>query len=650
MKSSRRAVLHKKEDTSKNQNPEIVPQTIICALEKSGSGWLAVPVSNSSKDRESSSRLSKMVWEIPKSYDIQKSFKQGHFILLKWDQKKHHILDFQYLGGWESGALEADIALLQNKIPTSFSEKTLQEAQSLPNQTEISSSLLNQRRDLRSLAFVTIDGEDAKDFDDAVYAEVFKTDNGRASGNHKLWVAIADVAHYVKVGGAMDVDAILRGTSVYFPRRVIPMLPEAISNGLCSLRPHEDKLVIVCEMDVSAYGNVKNFQFYEAVIRSRERLTYERVQDYLDGGSSTKENFSQDVLSNLNILHKVFNSLLKQREKRGAIHIETQETRFVFNEENVLEKLENKKRYESHRLIEECMLAANVCAAKWIKSQDRSLLYRIHEEPSEKKVAAFNEVLIRFNFDFRLGIHPQTKDFLVAAQKFGAHPLAFFLNTQLLKTQMQASYSPNNIGHFGLAYTDYTHFTSPIRRYPDLLVHRVIKSLIAGEVYQPSLPQKLEKELEKSFDVTLPIDQWAKFGVITSMAERRAEDASRKAAAILKCLYAKKHEGEVFEAYVVSVLSFGFFVRLSSFDIEGLVHISTLPGYFLFDESKAELVRSSGRRTFKRKNTDSKKNNQSALPDQTSFYLGKKIWVRLVLVNPWDQKIDFILAKSPVES
>jgi len=421
----------------------------------------------------------------------------------------------EVLGNYADSGMEIEIALRKFDLPHEFPKRALAQAQNLPD--SLQDKDLQGRRDLRDLEFVTIDGETAKDFDDAVYAR-------REGRDWRLWVAIADVSHYVRDGDPLDLAARERGTSVYFPRRVIPMLPEKLSNGLCSLNPDVDRLVMVCEMAISAQGEVSGYEFYPAVFRSHARLTYTKVWAELSSGRAP---------AHLATLYDVFKALHRQREKRGAIDFETVETRMVFDPRGKIEKIVPETRNDAHRLIEECMLAANVCAGNFIAERGQPVLYRVHEVPAEDRVAALRDFLAELGLQLPGGAVPRPKDYSQVLEKIRTRPDFNLLQTILLRSLKRAVYAPRNVGHFGLAFEAYVHFTSPIRRYPDLLVHRALKALLNNRKYDGL--------------------DWDALGKHCSETERRADDASRDVENWLKCYYMRGHVGEVFSGTITGV-------------------------------------------------------------------------------------------------
>jgi ribonuclease R len=495
----------------------------------------------------------------------------------------------QVLGNYADPGMEIEIALRKHDLPHEFSKAVLAQAKKLPKgvakkDLEPVDGLV--REDVRELPLVTIDGEDARDFDDAVYCQP----EGRG---FRLWVAIADVSHYVKPGAALDKEAYERGNSVYFPRRVIPMLPEELSNGLCSLNPKVDRLCMVCEMEIAGTGSIKKYRFYPAVMHSKARLTYNMVWDWLSGAAKPGKD-QVWLLDPLRNLHKLFKVLLKARSVRGAIDFETLETKMLFDEHDKIERIVPSARNDAHRLIEECMLAANVCASEFLAKKKHPALYRIHRGPhagQARQVAAISSVLLGLQLGG--GERPTAKDYAKLLERIQDRPDKALLQTVMLRSLQQAIYSPDNVGHFGLAYESYTHFTSPIRRYPDLLVHRAIKAALAGKRYQPG--------------------DWSDIGLHCSATERRADEATRDVESWLKCYYMQDRVGEVFTGSISSVVPFGIFVALDDVFIEGLVHVSDLGrDYFHFDSARHQMM---GERTGKR------------------FRLGDKVRIRVVSVD-----------------
>ena len=502
----------------------------------------------------------------------------------------------EVLGEIDDPGMEIEIAVRKYEVPHRFSPETLAQAASLPE--KIRPADRKNRIDLTDVALVTIDGEDARDFDDAVYCEPAKV--GRVKGNNgwRLIVAIADVSHYVKPAEAIDADAYERATSVYFPRRVIPMLPEKLSNGLCSLNPNEDRLAMVCDMLVTATGEIHAYQFFPAIIRSQARFTYNEVAAILANTRGPEAAKRKDLVPDLLNLHEVYRALLKERAKRGAVDFETTETQIVCDENGRIDKIVPRTRTEAHKLIEEAMLAANVCSADFIARAKHPALYRVHEGPTPEKKVLLQNYLRALGLGLSVSDDPKPAEFQAIAAATKDRVDAMQIHTMLLRSMQQAIYTGTNSGHFGLAYEAYTHFTSPIRRYPDLLVHRVIKALLAGKRYHlvtgKSNPapsnRKTPKLVKPAKAPTAEEATWEVAGAHCSANERRADEASRDVEAWLKCRYMREHLGEEFAGTVSSVTSFGLFVTLDALYVEGLIHITELGGeYYRFDEVRQEL-------------------------------------------------------------
>jgi len=504
----------------------------------------------------------------------------------------------EVLGEIDDAGMEIEIAVRKYEVPHRFSAETLAQAAALPER--IRAADRKQRIDLTDVPLVTIDGEDARDFDDAVYCEPFKRGRGKTLfEGWRLVVAIADVSHYVKPGEPIDEDAYERATSVYFPRRVIPMLPERLSNGLCSLNPDEDRVAMVCDMLVGPDGTLDAYQFFPAVIRSHARLTYTEVAAVLANTRGPEAERRQPLVPHLLNLHEVYRALLKQRGKRGAVDFDTVETQIVCDENGRIERIVPRLRTEAHRLIEEAMLAANVCAADFIQGAEHPSLYRVHEGPTPEKRLALQSYLKALGLGLHLSDEPTPAEMQAISQAVQGRVDAQQIHTMLLRSMQQAVYTASNAGHFGLAYDAYTHFTSPIRRYPDLLVHRVIKALLGERRYHLSLsdrtrvpevrrggrmPQRAAKPLSQE------MLSWEAAGAHCSANERRADEASRDVEAWLKCRYMRERLGEEFSGTVSAVTSFGLFVTLDALYVDGLVHITELGGeYYRFDEVRQEL-------------------------------------------------------------
>lgn len=495
----------------------------------------------------------------------------------------------EVLGDYADSGMEIEIAVRKHHLPHQFSEACAKAVKKIPD--HVRKSDLKGRVDLRDLPLVTIDGETARDFDDAVFAE-------KIGRNYRLVVAIADVSHYVRPDDAIDTDAQERSTSVYFPRRVIPMLPENLSNGICSLNPNVERLCMVCDMVITYAGNIKEYRFYPAVMRSHARLTYNQVWKWLSGG------IGHPFKAQIDTLYKLFKILQKKRFERGAVEFDSIETQMLFDDNGKIEKIVPVVRNDAHKLIEECMLAANVCAADFLLKNKHTALFRNHLGPTPEKLAALREQLGLLGLQLGGGDNPSPKDYAALAGQFKGRPDAELLQVMMLRSMQQAVYEPHCDGHFGLAYEAYAHFTSPIRRYPDLTVHRAIKAVLNQQTYTP----------KKS---------WQALGVHTSFCERRADDASRDVENWLKTYYMRDKVGEVFEGKISGMTSFGIFVTLDGIHIDGLVHISDLgEDYFNF---RPEIMAIEGERSGIR------------------FNMGDRVAVRVARADLDDGKIDFVL-------
>jgi ribonuclease R len=535
----------------------------------------------------------------------------------------------EVLGEIDDPGMEIEIAVRKYEVPHRFSPETLAQAAALPD--KIRTADCKHRIDLTDVPLVTIDGEDARDFDDAVYCEAAKV--GRGKG-WRLVVAIADVGHYVKPGEPIDEDAYERATSVYFPRRVIPMLPEKLSNGLCSLNPNEERLAMVCDMLVTAAGDIHAYQFFPAVICSHARFTYTEVAAILANTRGPEAARRKERVADLLNLNEVYRALLKARGKRGAVDFETTETQIVCDENGRIEKIVPRVRTEAHKLIEETMLAANVCAADFIELHKHPALYRVHEGPTPEKKTLLQSYLRQLGIGLSVSDDPKPAEFQAVAVATKDRPDALQIHTMLLRSMQQAIYTATNSGHFGLAYEAYTHFTSPIRRYPDLLVHRVIKALLHGKRYHLATgqledapaPRRGAKPVKTA---TAEGEQWEAAGGHCSANERRADEASRDVEAWLKCRYMREHLGEEYAGTVTAVTSFGLFVTLDALYVEGLVHITELGGeYYRFDEVKQELR---GERTGVR------------------YTVGGRVRVQVSRVDLDGRKIDFRMVRDNEE-
>ena len=503
----------------------------------------------------------------------------------------------EVLGEIDDAGMEIEIAVRKYEVPHEFSADTLAQAAALPEKLRLADR--KHRVDLTDVALVTIDGEDARDFDDAVYCEPFKQGRGKAAvEGWRLIVAIADVSHYVKPGEPLDEDAYERATSVYFPRRVIPMLPEKLSNGLCSLNPNVERLAMACDMLVTTDGKVHAYQFYPAIINSHARLTYTDVAAMLANTRGPEAQRRGDLLPHLLHLHEVYRALLKQRAVRGAVDFDSTETQIICDDNGRIEKIVPRTRNEAHRLIEEAMLAANVCSAEYIAGAEHPCLYRVHEGPTPEKRVALQAQLKALGLNVHLSDEPTPAEIAAISQATHGRPDAIQIQTLLLRSMQQAIYTATNNGHFGLAYSAYTHFTSPIRRYPDLLVHRVIKAILSGRRYhlvasaKTRVPEmrKGGKPQRQARPLSQEMTLWEAAGGHCSANERRADEASRDVEAWLKCRYMRERLGEEFSGTVTAVAGFGLFVTLDALYVEGLVHITELGGeYYRFDEARLEL-------------------------------------------------------------
>lgn len=511
----------------------------------------------------------------------------------------------EILGDNLAPGMEVEIALRNHAIPHTWSEGVEKQIRQLSE--EVPEEAKQGRVDLRDLPLVTIDGESARDFDDAVFAQ-------KEGDGWRLWVAIADVSYYVRPKTALDLEAANRGNSVYFPTRVIPMLPEILSNGLCSLNPQVDRLCLVAEMTISAQGELTGYQFYEAVMNSHARLTYTKVWKMLQGDEELRERY-QTLVPHLEELYAMFQILAKARQERGAIEFETVENQFVFNPQGRIERIEPLVRNDAHKIIEECMILANIAAAHFVENANEPALYRIHDKPSEEKLVSFKSFINECGLIWNVGLDPQPKDYATLIEQLADRPDRELIQTMLLRSLKQAVYAPDNIGHFGLALQEYAHFTSPIRRYPDLLLHRAIKYLIEKE-------KGNKRHYTEGGGYHYSLDDMDQFGDACSATERRADEATREVADWLKCEFMQDHLGEEFEGVISSVTGFGLFVKLNELLIDGLVHISTLENdYYHYGAARQRLVGGSG----------------------VIYRLGDPVKVKVINVNLDDKKIDFAL-------
>ena len=537
----------------------------------------------------------------------------------------------EVIGNYMAPGMEIDVALRSYDIPHVWPQDVIKEARKF--RSEVEEKDKEKRIDLRHLPFVTIDGEDARDFDDAVFCEPL----GKLrlfSGGWRLYVAIADVSSYVRLGSALDVEAQQRGNSVYFPERVVPMLPEELSNGLCSLNPHVDRLAMVCEMTINKAGQMVDYQFYEGVIHSHARLTYNKVSSMLEHartreGKALREEYSA-VLPDLKHLYALYKVLVDARHTRGAIDFETQETRIIFGEDRKIDEIRPTVRNDAHKLIEECMLAANVATAQFMQKHNVPSLYRVHDGPPPERLEKLRAFLGELGLSLHKGKEPSPKDYQALLASIAGRPDFHLIQTVMLRSLSQAVYSVENNGHFGLNYEAYTHFTSPIRRYPDLLMHRAIRSVIRSKMDTPHVKRAGAMSIPKAR--IYPYDETAleQMGEQCSMTERRADEATRDVVNWLKCEYMRDRVGETFPGVITAVTGFGLFIELTDIYVEGLVHVSALPGdYYHFDAVHHRLA---GERTGR------------------SFRLGDSIEVKVMRVDLEQRKIDFELSEATIKA
>ena len=498
------------------------------------------------------------------------------------------------IGNYLDEGVEVDSAIHRHEIPAIFGDKALEESAKLPN--KVLTKDKKGRVDITHLELVTIDGEDSRDFDDAVYAIPSK--NG-----WKLMVAIADVSHYVKEGSQLDVESLDRGNSVYFPHRVVPMLPESISNGLCSLNPELERLCMVCEMEIDSLGSLLEYKFYSAVMLSHARLTYTEVNEMLENKKSKLRKKYKKIENNIDFLYGLYQTLRISRQKRGVMDFDRIESQILFDDQGKIENIVARKRNDAHRLIEECMLMANQAAAKYLQKENEDFLYRVHPKPTPEKVEITRQFLTAIDLRLDGGLEPESSDFAKLLKNASGREDENIIKTVVLRTMKQATYTPNNEGHFGLAFEDYAHFTSPIRRYPDLLVHRAIKRALSN------------KHRERS-------NKMVELGAHLSMTERRADDASRDVEQWLKCEYMRDKVGESFNGVISGVAGFGLFVELTEIFVEGLISVRDLKeDYFIYDDVHHQLKGQRGGRIYR---------------------LGDLIKVKVASVNLDDRKIEFV--------
>jgi ribonuclease R len=528
----------------------------------------------------------------------------------------------EVLGEHMAPGMEIEVAIRSYDIPHSWPPAVGEQTAAIPE--EVPEKDKQNRVDIRNLRLVTIDDETARDFDDAIYCEP------RPRGGYRLVVAIADVSHYVRPETPLDEEAVNRSTSVYFPDHVVPMLPEKLSNGLCSLNPGVDRLCMVADMTISAAGNISSYNFYQAVMHSHARLTYNKVSDMLEHPDTERgyrlcEQYA-DILPHLHNLYNLYKLLRKARTERGAIDFETTETKVVFDANRKIEEIVPVQRNDAHKIVEESMLCANVATARFLKKYDLPALYRVHDGPSEERLNAVRLFLGELGLQLGGGDDPSPADYQALLSQISDRSDASVIQMVLLRSLTQAVYSPEQRGHFGLGFPSYAHFTSPIRRYPDLIAHRAIKSVIHGKKEAKDVvhPPKRDPQLA---DYPYDLAAMERLGEHTSMAERRADDATRDVMAWLKCEYLSDHVGEEYDGVIAAVVPFGFFVELSGIYIEGLVHVSTLSGdFFHHDAAKHRLI---GERT------------------GISFRLGDELRVQVARVGMDDRKIDLELVSTP---
>ena len=498
------------------------------------------------------------------------------------------------LGNYLDEGVEVDSAIHRHQIPSTFGDEALKESAKLP--TKVLPKDKENRVDITNLELVTIDGEDSRDFDDAVYAIPSKK-------GWKLIVAIADVSHYVKEGTELDTESLERGNSVYFPHRVVPMLPEVISNGLCSLNPEVERLCMACEMEIDSVGSLLEYKFYPAVMLSHARLTYTEVNEMLENKKSPLRKKYSNVQENVDFLYGLYQTLRISRQKRGVMDFDRIESQILFDDKGKIENIIARKRNDAHKLIEECMLMANQAAAKYLQRENEDFLYRVHPKPTSEKVEVTRQFLNAIDLRLEGGLEPDSSDFAKLLKNAIGREDENIIKTVVLRTMKQATYTPKNEGHFGLAFEDYTHFTSPIRRYPDLLVHRAIKRSL------------LNNHREQ-------FNRMVEMGAHLSMTERRADDASRDVEQWLKCEYMRDKVGESFSGVISGVAGFGLFVELTDIFVEGLVSVRDLKeDYFIFDDVHHQLKGQRGGRIYR---------------------LGDTIKVKVVSVNLDDRKIEFV--------
>ena len=536
---------------------------------------------------------------IPVEWDI--GAKNGQIVLVEmiaFPSKRSQAIGkvIHILGEHMAPGMEIEVAILAHGIPSAWPDDVLAEVSKIKQHVDAAD--LHGRKDLRDLAFVTIDGEDARDFDDAVYC------TAKPKGGFQLFVAIADVSHYVSVQSALDKEAARRGNSVYFPGRVIPMLPEALSNGICSLNPNVDRCCMVAEMAISATGAITRSSFYRAVIHSKARLTYTQMGQWMEDNAA--DQIHAHLWTSLKPLTELYHVLVETRKQRGAMDFDSTESKIEFDEHRKIKCIQALVRNDAHRLIEECMLAANVATARFLAKAKIPIVYRVHPGPDEDKIVSLRKFLGEFGLSLGGGSKPSPKDYQKILASLDGKPEKHLIQTVMLRSLKQAVYIESNDGHGGLAYDAYTHFTSPIRRYPDLLIHRAIAHLI-------------DRETPEGFSYNN--EEMNRLGKHCSSTERRADEATREVVSWLKCEYMQDKVGQVFQGKISAVTGFGLFVELEDVYVEGLVHISALRSdYYAFDSIKHRLV---GERT------------------GHVYRLGDPMTILVARVDLDDRKIDF---------
>lgn len=533
--------------------------------------------------------------------------KHGQFVVVEitaQPEKKRQPLGRieKVLGDRLAPGMAIEVAIHSFGLPHEWPKPVEGEAAKVPER--VSDREHKGRKDLRNKSLVTIDGEDARDFDDAVYCE-------RDGNGWRLWVAIADVSHYVRPGSALDNEARLRGNSVYFPGQVIPMLPEVLSNEICSLKPEVERLCMVCEMAINQKGEIRNKEFYPAVMRSAARLTYSEVASVLTGQPRALAGPKQEVIPQLQDMYELYRLMHKKRRNRGLLEFSSTETKLVFDENGKVADVQAIERNDAHRLIEEFMLAANICAGEFLTERKIPCLYRIHEIPAEEKLGDLRKLLAEMGLTLGGGEEPGTRDYARLIEQIQGREYAHMIETLLLRSLPMAIYSPNNVGHFGLNFPVYAHFTSPIRRYPDLLVHRGIRHALSRR---------------SADDFEYDQNDIQALGDHCSMTERRADDATRDAILRYKCEFMRDRIGDEFDAIITGVTNFGIFVEMADVYTEGLVHVTALRNdYYHFDPVKHQLQ---GERSGK------------------TYRLTDRVRVRVMRVDVDDRKIDLELADT----